>query len=188
MAHGYPDYAPVAGEVLGGKGFVTYQMNAAGPVGAGMVVTINFGAVLAGLEIYQAVGIVSAKGCDTIHAFKLFADATLWRFNYFEVESAIFYPRHYIAVAGETMSIEWYNWDNVERYFAWSAIGIVLTVGTQPLNPQREPGPRPRLKKDERLWLVDDTMYGKRWVKAKQEKIKDTPEAILEHIESEKGD
>lgn len=188
MAHGYPDYAPVAGEALGGRGYLSYQMTGAGPVGAGMMSTINYGVVAAGYEIYQAVGIVSAKGCDTAHAFAIYADATMWRYNYFEVESAIFYPRHYIAVAGETMKTEFYNWDNVERYFAWSAVGIILSLGTQPLNPQRHPGLKPKLKKDERLWLLDDTMYGKRWQKVKQEKVMDIQEAILRNIESEKGD
>ncbi|MBA7584130.1 hypothetical protein ES708_26083 [subsurface metagenome] len=56
--HGYPDYAPVAGEVLGGRGFLSYRLNGAGPVGSGMMVTINFGVVGAGYEIYQAVGIL----------------------------------------------------------------------------------------------------------------------------------
>ncbi|MBA7576669.1 hypothetical protein ES708_18510 [subsurface metagenome] len=70
---------------------------------------------------------------------------------------------------------------------AWSAIGIILTVGTSPLNPQRKPGAKPKLKKDENLWLVDDTIYGKRWLKVKQQKIMDIPEAILQRIESRKG-
>lgn len=176
MAHGHPDYAPEAGEVLGGKGFLTYVMFGAGLVGAGLVGTINFGAVVAGYEVYQAIGIASADGCDTVHAFEIFADATRWRYNYFEVESSIFYPRHYIALPGQVMTVKFYNWDNVDRNFAWSATGIILDLGTQPLNPRRDPGPKPKLKKDERLWFVDDTMYGKRWVKAKQEKIKDIPE------------
>lgn len=173
MAHGHPDYAPVAGEALGGRGFLTYLQYGAGPIGAGLTGTINFGAVPANYELYQAIGIASANGCDTIHAVELFADAIRWRYNYFEVESTIIYPRHYIAVAGQVMSVKFYNWDNVERYFAWSATGIILDLGTRPLNPQRHPGAKPRLKKDERLWFADDTLYGKRWIKVKQEKIKD---------------
>ncbi len=187
MAHGHPDYAPVAGEALGGRGFLTYQINTFGPVGAGMMVPVAVGTVAAGYHIYQAVGIVSANGCDTIHAFKLFAGGVLWRYNYFEVEAAISYPRSYIAKEGEDIDLEFWNWDNVQRHFVYSAVGIILEVGTQPLNPQREPGAKPELKKGEELWLIDDTMYGKRWQKVKQQKITDLPEAVPYHIEDRKG-
>lgn len=187
MAHGYPDYAPVAGEALGGKGYLTYVMYGAGEVSAGASGTIDFGEVTEDYEIYQAVGIASAKGCDTAHACMLYANDTIYRVDYFEVLSTIAYPRHYIAKSGETMKVVFYNWDAVARYFSWSAVGIILDLGTRPLNPQRELGAKPKLKKDEKLWLINDTLFGKRWLKVKQEKIMEIPEAIYKHIEGLKG-
>lgn len=184
MAHGSPDYAAVAGELPAGKDYENYTLWASGGVGHGDSLAISFDAIPEGYEVYQAVGIASARGCDFCHAVALYTNDTMGRNNYFEVESAIFYPRHYWAKAGDVMTIEFSNYDAVDRFFAFSAIGIFLIVGTQPLNPQKKLGLPPKLKKNEKLWVVNDTLFGIHYVKARQRRIMEIPEAAFGYAQS----
>ncbi|MBA7588871.1 hypothetical protein ES708_30941 [subsurface metagenome] len=187
MAHGYPDFAPVAGEVLGGKAYETYTFQGGLNVPSGAYTISVLEPIPEGLEVYQSIGIISAKGCDFVHAIALYINDTLIRYSYFEVESAITYPRHYIAREGDVMTLEFYNYDAVTRHFLWSAIGILLTVGTKPLTPRHDPGPLPRCQKDEIPGLINDTIFGKRWVKAKQHPIVEFPDAVLRHAKGQEG-
>lgn len=188
MARGAPDYAPVAAEVLGEIEYTSYSLHAGGTVSAGSYALVNLGTVEAGYEIYQAIGTCSAQGCDTVHQLELYIGLTLKRTVYFDIETTVFYPRHFIALAGETMFGIFYNYDAVDRAFMWSAIGIYLAIGTPKPNPQLLPGKPPKLGKDEQLWLVEDTLLGAHWVKAKQHKIEKVPKRIKEFMEGKRGE
>lgn len=180
MARGAPDYAAVVAEILGARAYGDYTLAAAGTIPSETYTDVEIGTVPTGYEVVQGVNVISCKGCDTVHAMTLYVNSTVRRSSYFEVESMIYFPRYYVASAGEVMTVRWINWDQVSRHFLWSSIGILMAIGTPPLSPQLEAGPAPKLKKDETLWFVEDKLFGKRWIVAKSQKISKGANDILQ--------
>ncbi len=184
MARGHPDFTPVVPEIIGAKPYTDYSFWAWGLVDPDSYVETDVLTVPSGYEVTQSLSIVSAKGCDFCHGFEMFINAVLRHTDYFTDVLTVPYSRYLTAVGGDEIKVRFYNYDAVARYFLWSSLGVRIEVGTKPPPYQHDPGKPPKLGNSEKLWFIEDKMYGRRWVKAKQFKIKSPLDQVLEYIEN----
>jgi hypothetical protein len=187
MPKGSPDYSAVVGEVLGARAYEDYKLSAYVSQAANTMTTYDILTVPTGYEVILSHGIVSVRGTDTGHAYTLYVAGAIRHNSYLEDLLVISYSRYVFATEGQLIQVKFTNYDAVTRLFGWATLGIRLTIGTKPPKFQYDAGKPPEVEADESLIFIEDSFFGRRWVKAKQKPIGEPLNEIIEYNKAMRG-
>jgi len=187
MPKGSPDYSAVVGEVLGARAYEDYYLGLFTLMAAKTNTTFSVLTVPTGYDLTLSHGVLSVKGTDTGHAYTLYVAGNSRHSSYFEDLLVVSYPRYVSATEGQLIQVKFINYDEVKRYFGWAALGIRLTIGTKPPKFQYDAGLPPEVEADESLIFIEDSFFGRRWVKSKQKPIGEPLDEIIEYNKAMRG-